>query len=164
MVGFGHVESWVQTWKPYSSWTGKYFDRIIPWRPKCVCQFANWLQTVLDFPVSSNHCRCTAHYKLFLKAKTKVITNRETKEHHTPVQRLTYLKKNKMGQIRQFQPFFVLFVVISFALFQGHGTCQNSLTGPLCCSLKLTVRSYFTLPQTINHVWLVNTFFKSDQS
>ena len=29
---------------------------------------------------------------------------------------------------------------------------------------KLTVRSYVTLPQTINHVWLVNTFFKLDQS
>ena len=114
--------------------------------------------------MSSNHCRCTAHYKLFLKAKTKVFTNRETKEHHAPVQRLTYLKKNKMGQIRQFQPFFVSFIIISFALCQGYGTCQNSFTGPLCCSLKLTVRSYFTLPQTINHVWLVNTFFKSDQS
>lgn len=93
------------------------------------CQFADWLPTVLDFPVSPNHCRCTAHYKLFLKVKTKVITNRETKEHHTPVQRLTYLKKNKMGQIRQFQPFFVSFVIISFALCQGHGTCQKSFTG-----------------------------------
>ena len=80
---------------------------------------------------------------LFLKAKTKVITNRETKEHHAPVQRLTYLKKNKMGQIRQFQPFLVSFVIISFALCQGHGTCQNSLTGPLCCSLQANCKVIF---------------------
>ena len=35
-----------------------------------------------------------------------------------------------MGQIRQFQPFFVSFVIFSFALCQGHGTCPNSFTGP----------------------------------
>ena len=93
--------------------------------------------------MSSNHCRSTAHYKLFLKAKTKVITNRETKEHHTLVPRLTYLKKYKMGQIRQFQPFFVSFVIISFALRQGLGTCSNSLTGPLCCSLQANCKLIF---------------------
>ena len=140
-VGMSKVgkELW-QQWKSNSHLRALFFLNReilwenIPWRPKYVCQFADWLQTVLDFPVPSNHCRCTAHYKLFLKAKTKVITNRETKEHHSPVQRLTYLKKNKMGQIRQFQPFFVSFVIISFALCQGHGTCQKSFTGPLCCS------------------------------
>ena len=102
-------ELWEQ-WKSSSHLKALFFLnrkilwKNIPWRPKCVCQFANWLQAVLDFPVSSNHCRCSTHYKLFLAAKTKVFTNRKTKEHHAPVQRLTISRKTRWAKLDSFNP------------------------------------------------------------
>lgn len=70
----------VQTWKPFS-WKvieGQNVFINLPWR------------TILDFPMYSNLCRCTAHYRLF-KLQQVITMNRETAGNHVPFQRLTYL-------------------------------------------------------------------------
>lgn len=136
----------VQTWKPFS-WKvieGQNVFINLPWR------------TILDFPMYSNLCRCTAHYRLF-KLQQVITMNRETAGNHVPFQRLTYL----LSQEQQNQTTGQLCVVYHHFIClttrpASHVAYWNfTLTGPL------TLRSRFSLSWPMTCVWPVNICFQS---
>ena len=113
MVGCGHVERWQRALRAVKE-QFRLESLILPEQENTLREYSLKAQMCLSicqlvtgspwFPVSSNHCRCTTHYKLFLAAKTKVFTNRKTKEHHAPVQRLTISRKTRWAKLDSFNP------------------------------------------------------------
>ena len=140
---FDSSERAVRTWKPYSSWTGKYFEIILFLEGRNVffnlttgnrqsLTFQSLLITADALPIIN----CS--YKLKQREKLK----------NTTLQSKDSLISGKMrwAKLDSFNPSLCRLSIISFALCQAHSTCQNSLTGSLCCSLKANCKvTHFTL-------------------